>query len=155
MEWKGRSYKAADYEASDVLNQALSAATACLYGLVHAVVVSLGCSPGLGFVHVGHDRSFVFDVADLYKVELAVPVAFRIAATDSSDIGGDVRRAMRDAMHAAHLLERCAGDVGRLLLGESVEEAVVEADVVSLWDGERRLAAGQNFAPDWDEDVPW
>jgi CRISPR-associated protein Cas1 len=155
VDWKGRSYKAADYEASDLLNQALSAATACLYGLVHAVVVSLGCSPGLGFVHVGHDRSFVFDVADLYKVELAVPVAFRIAATDSPDIGGDVRRAMRDAMHSAHLLERCARDVGRLLLGDGVDDSVVEADVVSLWDGERRLAAGQNFAPEWDEDLPW
>ncbi len=59
------------------MNQALSAATTCLYGLVHAVVVALGCSPALGLVHTGHDRSFVYDVADLYKMDLAVPVAFQ------------------------------------------------------------------------------
>ncbi len=74
VEWSARDYRPDDFAGGDDLNQALSAATACLYGVVHAVIVALGCSPGLGFVHTGHDRSFVYDVADLYKMELAVPV---------------------------------------------------------------------------------
>lgn len=152
VEWKSRSYHSDDFEAGDDVNRALSAATACLYGLVHAVVVALGCSPALGFVHTGHDRSFVFDVADLYKMDLAVPVAFKVAATNSDDIGADVRRAMRDAMHEKHLLVRCAEDVHRLLGSAGEDETDISYDVVELWDRNLRVAAGQNYAED---DLPW
>lgn len=152
VEWKSRSYQSDDFEAGDDVNRALSAATACLYGLVHAVVVALGCSPALGFVHTGHDRSFVFDVADLYKMDLAVPVAFKVAATNSDDIGADVRRAMRDAMHEKHLLVRCAEDVHRLLGPAGEDETDISYDVVELWDRNLRVAAGQNYAED---DLPW
>ena len=62
------------------MNQALSAGHACLYGVAHAVIAALGCSPGLGFIHVGHERSFVYDIADLYKADLTIPIAFEIAA---------------------------------------------------------------------------
>lgn len=149
--WNSRSYRPDDFESGDELNMALSAATACLYGVAHAVIVALGCSPGLGFIHTGHERSFVYDVADLYKVEIAVPVAFRVVAGMSTDIGADVRRAMRDAIHDAHLLERCTRDVHRLLGsgGETDEDYAVE--VVELWDRRGNVAAGQNFA----DDVPW
>lgn len=129
---------------------ALSAATACLYGLVHAVVVALGCAPGLGFIHTGHDRSFVYDVADLYKVEIAVPVAFGVAAKGRDDIGADVRRAMRDAMHDAGLLVRCTQDVHQLLGSDGDTDRDYEVDVVELWDTRNRVAAGQNY-----EDPPW
>lgn len=152
VEWKSRSYQSDDFEAGDDLNRALSAATACLYGVVHAVIVALGCSPALGFVHTGHDRSFVFDIADLYKMDLAVPVAFQVAASQSDDIGGDVRRAMRDAMHAKHLLARCADDVHRLLGSAGEDQTDVSYDVVELWDRGLRVAAGQNYAED---DLPW
>lgn len=68
VDWDKRSYKVDDLDFSDPANQALTAATACLYGVVHATVAALGLSPGLGFVHTGNDRSFVYDVADLYKM---------------------------------------------------------------------------------------
>ena len=51
--WNGRLYRPDDFAAGDSVNQALSAGHACLYGLAHAVIVALGCAPGLGFVHVG------------------------------------------------------------------------------------------------------
>ena len=81
VNWDKRSYKVKDFTSSDPANQALTAATTCLYGVVHSVIAALGMSAGLGFVHTGHDRSFVYDVADLYKTSLAVPVAFECAAT--------------------------------------------------------------------------
>ncbi|WP_130837294.1 type I-E CRISPR-associated endonuclease Cas1e [Lachnoclostridium sp. Marseille-P6806] len=80
ISWKGRSYDAEDFAAGDPVNQALSAGNVCLYGLAHAVIAALGCSPGLGFVHVGHDCSFVYDIADLYKAEITIPVAFQTAS---------------------------------------------------------------------------
>jgi CRISPR-associated protein Cas1 len=154
--WNGRDYQPDDYGASDAINQALSAATTCLYGVTHAVIVALGCSPGLGFVHTGHERSFVYDIADLYKAELAIPVAFDAAALDLADIGSHVRRAMRDQMVEVRLLERCVKDVNWLLTGDTAAAASDEddvADVVMLWD-ERggAVAAGTSYPPggvDW------
>ncbi|WP_240322601.1 type I-E CRISPR-associated endonuclease Cas1e [Austwickia chelonae] len=142
--WSRRDYRTDDFEASDAVNMALSAATTCLYGAVHAVVVSLGCAPGLGVVHTGNDRSFVFDIADLYKVELAVPVAFRVVASESDDIPGETRRAMRDEIHAAKLLSRCAKDVQALLADSEAgdEVDVVEWDSLELWDGGARTVPG-------------
>jgi len=92
-----------------------------------------------------------YDVADLYKVEIAVPAAFKVVAEGSVDIGADVRRAMRDAMHDAHLMERCTRDIHRLLDsdGETDEDYLV--DIVELWDWRGSKASGQNYS----EELPW
>lgn len=129
--WNGRQYDPEDYASGDAINQALSAGHACLYGLAHAVIAALGCSPGLGFVHVGHESSFVYDVADLYKAETTIPVAFEIAAQEVDDVGTAVRRRMRDEMTKQHILERMTKDIQSLL---NAEEEPLEADVVRLWD---------------------
>ena len=57
--WNGRDYDPENFSDGDPVNQALSAGHACLYGAAHAVIQALGCSPGLGFVHTGHECSFV------------------------------------------------------------------------------------------------
>lgn len=152
--WSRRTYDVADFESGDDVNRALSAATTCLYGVVHAVVVALGCSPGLGFVHTGHVRSFVFDVADLYKAEIAVPIAFDTAARAPEDLPAETRRAVRDALYDGSILTRCAADVRRLLLpDDDGASAADDADVVQLWDGgERRVVGGSSYGED---DVPW
>lgn len=129
--WNGRQYDPEDYASGDAVNQALSAGHACLYGLAHAVIAALGCSPGLGFVHVGHESSFVYDVADLYKAETTIPIAFEIAAQEVDDVGAAVRRRMRDEMTKQHILERMTKDIQSLL---NAEEEPLEADVVRLWD---------------------
>ena len=129
--WNGRQYDPEEYASGDAVNQALSAGHACLYGLAHAVIAALGCSPGLGFVHVGHESSFVYDVADLYKAETTIPVAFEIAAQEVDDVGAAVRRRMRDEMTKQHILERMTKDIQSLL---NAEEEPLEADVVRLWD---------------------
>lgn len=153
IEWGRRSYDSLDFSSGDPVNQALSAATACLYGVVHAVVVSLGCSPALGIVHTGHERSFVFDVADLYKADLAIPVAFSVAASGTDDVPGDTRRAMRDAIHEHRLLQRCVRDV-QSLLAEGDTSLVEDWDVIYLWDGSGgRVAAGKDYAD--EVEVPW
>ncbi|MCW4353530.1 type I-E CRISPR-associated endonuclease Cas1e [Hoyosella sp. YIM 151337] len=156
VEWSRRDYDPNDFAASDDVNQALSAATTCLYGVAHAVIAALGCSPGLGFIHTGHDRSFVYDVADLYKAEVAIPAAFDIAAAGSGDIAGDTRRLVRDAVVREKLLTRCAQDIKSLLLPDAgPEEPEWEGDVVYLWDDQGPpLASGQSYA-ELDEDPPW
>src|SRR5207249_109763 len=74
--WTGRSYNRGSWSAADPVNRALSSATSCLYGVCHAAIVSAGYSPAIGFIHTGKMLSFVYDVADLYKPEIAIPIAF-------------------------------------------------------------------------------
>jgi CRISPR-associated protein Cas1 len=155
--WTRRDFDPDDFAGGSPVNQALSAANTSLYGVVHAVIVALGCSPGLGFVHTGHVRSFVYDVADLYKAEIAIPVAFEIAARDVIDVGAETRRAVRDRMKDGTFLETCVRDVRRLLLGggedvvEYGPEAFDDADVVMLWDGNGRAVAGGTSYAEFDE----
>ncbi|MFI9410166.1 type I-E CRISPR-associated endonuclease Cas1e [Nocardia gamkensis] len=151
--WSRRDYDPTDFDASDAVNQALSSATTCLYGIVHAVIVALGCAPGLGFVHTGHERSFVFDLADLYKAEFAIPAAFDAAAEGGDDVPAATRRAVRDAVHSGRLLERCCSDIYALLLPEEPDGAAEwDTDVVELWDRKGNVAGGISYG---DEDLPW
>lgn len=153
--WSRRDYEVEAFENSDPVNQALSAANTSLYGVVHSVIVALGCSPGLGFVHTGHVRSFVYDVADLYKVELTIPLVFDLAAEEPFDIGAEARRALRDRFHGGAFLDRCVRDIRHLLLpgddAETTEDDLAE-NVVRLWDGSRRTVAG---GTSYAEDTPW
>ena len=151
IEWTRRRYDPEDFTSGDPVNQALSAATTALYGITHAVIVALGCSPGLGFVHTGHVRSFVFDIADLYKAEHAIPCAFEVASMGYADIGAETRRAMRDRFRDGRLLERCARDIRRLLTHDELDESDGASDVVQLWDGgTRTVASGIDWGdPGW------
>ncbi len=133
VEWNGRNYDHTNYSASDPINQALSTANSCLYGIIHSVIVALGCSPGLGFVHTGHERSFVYDVADLYKAETSIPVAFQVVASGCSSIGPATRRRMRDTVASSHLMDRVAKDIRRLLLKDT-SDSDDYSDSLSLWD---------------------
>ncbi|ATL66776.1 type I-E CRISPR-associated endonuclease Cas1e [Nocardia terpenica] len=153
IEWSRRKFDPNDFTSGDLVNQALSAATTCLYGIAHAVVVALGCAAGLGFVHTGHERSFVFDLADLYKAEFAIPVAFDTAAEGGDDIPSATRRAVRDVVHAGNLLERCCKDIHALLLPDEPDAAQIwDTDVVELWDRKGNVAAGISYD---DEELPW
>lgn len=158
--WDRRNYDPDDFADGDAINQALSAANACLYGVVHGVVVALGLAPGLGFVHTGHDRSFVYDIADLYKAEISIPAAFLVVKdwefgdermARGSDLPSVVRRAVRDRIREVKLLNRIVADLLGLLgaRGEDLQHDVDgdEASRLGLWD-ERvgTVAAGVGYS---------
>lgn len=132
--WKGREYNPDDFLDASPINQALSAAHVCLYGVVHSVIAALGCSPALGFVHDGHERSFVYDIADLYKAEVTIPIAFEVAADSPEDIGAETRRRVRDAFLDGKIMERCARDVRKLLLEGLDAEEELDVGTMFLWD---------------------
>ena len=146
VEWTRREFDPEDYDAGSEINKALSAAHICLYGVAHAVIVALGCSPGLGFVHTGHERSFVYDVADLYKAELSIPVAFETAAACPEDIGSATRKNMRDALYDLSVMKRMVSDITGLLSLDD-DEGGGFVDDLMLWD-ERcgEVAAGRQYS---------
>lgn len=48
LPWNGRVYIPGDFSATDPLNQAVTAAAQCMYGIAQTTVTALGCAPGLG-----------------------------------------------------------------------------------------------------------
>jgi len=138
--WQGRRYDQDDWNWSDPINRALSAANACLYGLCHAAIVSAGYSAAIGFIHTGRMLSFVYDIADLYKTELSIPVAFRTVAEGPADVERRVRFACRDVFYESRLMQRILPDIAEVLdARDDLEESAgeLEGRAVSLADRTR------------------
>ncbi|HEX8237994.1 MAG TPA: type I-E CRISPR-associated endonuclease Cas1e [Abditibacteriaceae bacterium] len=126
--WTGRNYDRGTWNKADVVNRALSCANSCLYGVCHAAILSVGYSPALGFIHTGKQLSFVYDIADLYKSELTIPLAFEMAAQNPPQLERAVRYRMRDVFRDSNLLQRIIPDI-RKVLGEPKEEETSPLDL--------------------------
>ena len=113
--WRGRQYDRFNWEESNPSNRALSAANACLNGVCHSAIVSAGYSAGLGFIHQGKQLSFVYDVADLYKTTLTLPLAFATASEGHGQLERVVRKRCRDGFRRIGLLSRIIPDIQKLL----------------------------------------
>jgi CRISPR-associated protein Cas1 len=142
--WHGRRYDRSEWGRSDPVNRALSAANSLLNGLCHAAIVAGGYSPALGFIHTGKQLSFVYDIADLYKVEVTIPLAFQAVAVSPTHAEKEVRRLCRERFREARLLDRVLPDIDTLLqvglAGGEGEGAAADYDAdpalpSPLWDG--------------------
>lgn len=140
-----RSYDPEAWDSQDPVNLALSAANTCLYGIVHAAILALGCSPALGFVHSGNQQAFVYDIADLYKAELTIPLAFKLH--DAEDPEQQARRGFREGLRLFKLLPRMATDIQRLLVpDESTTTPDLDEQLVDLWDPvSGAISGGTNY----------
>ncbi len=133
VEWKSRNYDTSEWDKADIPNRCLSAATACLYGVTEAAVLAAGYAPAVGFIHTGKPLSFIYDVADIFKFETVVPVAFRVAAKSPHNAEQQVRLGCRDAFRETHLLERIIPTIEEMLAAGEIappaphEEAVPPA----------------------------
>lgn len=106
VQWQRRSYDPSHWDASDIPNRCLSAATSCLYGITEAAILAAGYAPAIGFIHTGKPLSFVYDIADLVKFETVVPVAFSVASKPNQNHERAVRLGCRDVFRKSRLLER-------------------------------------------------
>lgn len=150
--WSGREYVPGQpFDAGDDVNRLLSAGHSCLYAVCHAATVGIGASPALGFVHTGSAMSFVLDIADLYKAEYTIPLAFDLAAQGRVN-ERDARTAFRDKVADGRLMARIVRDIKTLLLGE--ESEFRDADVNELWDEKiGSVRGGLNWAADYGDRV--
>lgn len=146
IDWTKRDYDPNNYEDGSPVNKALSAANVALYGICHSVIVALGMSPGLGFVHTGHDKSFVYDIADLYKAEYTIPLAFKLASevTEDEDIGRLARLRLRDKCVDGKLMKKIVKDLQYLM--EINPEDDIKIETINLWDEKGKLVKyGVNY----------
>ncbi|ACF46434.1 CRISPR-associated protein Cas1 [Prosthecochloris aestuarii DSM 271] len=114
--WKGRQFTPGKFEIGDITNRILTSSNAALYGIICSAVHSMGYSPHMGFIHTGSPLPFVYDLADLYKENLSIDLAFRLTALmagtyDRHKIATEFRRRVIEM----DLLARIGPDIEEML----------------------------------------
>ncbi|WP_417607538.1 type I-E CRISPR-associated endonuclease Cas1e [Oceanimonas baumannii] len=121
VKWNGRRYDPKDWSKGDKVNQCISAATSCLYGITEAAILAAGYAPAIGFIHTGKPLSFVYDIADIIKFDDVVPKAFEIAGKSPASPDREVRIACRDIFRSSNTL-------GKLI--PLIEEVLAAGEIV-------------------------
>jgi len=93
-----------DTKAEDPVNTGLNLANSLLYGCAASACFAIGVNPALGVIHRGDARSLLFDLADLYKPSVSLPVAFK-AASEEEPLES-VRKMMRKEIHGQDMLKQ-------------------------------------------------
>jgi len=130
--WNSRNYDHTEWGSGDVPNRCLSSATASLYGICEAAILAAGYAPAIGFIHTGKPQSFVYDIADIYKFETVVPVAFRIAARFTGQPEREVRLACRDVFRQSKLLHRIIPGIEEILAAGEIPMPKVHEEAVEI-----------------------
>lgn len=128
--WKRRNYDHTQWGSGDVANRCLSSATACLYGISEAAILAAGYAPAVGFIHTGKPQSFVYDIADIFKFDTVVPLAFKIAAKNPYNPEREVRLACRDTFRQTKILQRIIPTIEQVLSAGEVLRPEKHAEAV-------------------------
>ncbi|MGD9975923.1 MAG: type I-E CRISPR-associated endonuclease Cas1e [Desulfatirhabdiaceae bacterium] len=132
VEWKQRNYDHTAWGSGDVPNRCLSSATACLYGITEAAILAAGYAPAVGFIHTGKPQSFVYDIADIFKFDTVVPVAFKIASRKPANPERDVRIACRDAFRQTKMLRRIIPTIEEVLAAGEIPIPAAHEEAVEI-----------------------
>ena len=103
--WKGRVFVPGKFELSDLTNRIITSMNAALYGILSSVVHSVGYSPHLGFIHSGSPLPFIYDLADLYKEDVCIDLAFG-------------------------LTQKLAGQYNKYTVADAFRERILERDIL-------------------------
>lgn len=131
VKWQARNYDQQQWDAADIPNRCLSAATSCLYGITEAAVLAAGYAPAVGFIHTGKPLSFVYDIADLFKFETVVPLAFHVASKVSFQPEREVRLKCRDMFRNSKLLSKIIPTIEDVLASGGVTPPEIPPESVA------------------------
>lgn len=122
LSWSGRSYDRSAPEAGDDLNRAVNYAAAVVRAAAMVATASVGAIPQLGFIHEDSGLSFCLDIADLYRDELTLRVAFgavRSVRASGADLEREVRRIGGAQMRKTKLVASMIDRIKSLLLEDA------------------------------------
>jgi len=128
--WQHRNYDHRKWSSGDLPNRCLSAATACLYGISEAAILAAGYAPAIGFIHTGKPQSFVYDIADIFKFDSVVPIAFATAAKTPDHPEMAVRHACRDHFRRSRILDTIIPSIADVLAAGGIEPPGIQAEQV-------------------------
>jgi CRISPR-associated protein Cas1 len=97
ISWSGRYYERENPDASDAPNQAMNHAATAMSAAATVAVASVGAIPQLGFIHEDSGQAFVLDIADLYRHDVTLEIAF-----------GAVQESLKGAVPLERLVRRRA-----------------------------------------------
>ena len=88
LPWQGRRYDRSHPDGADIPNQAINHVATFVECAADIAVAAVGALPPLGFIHEDSSNAFTLDIADLYRAEVTIPLAFRVArqAAEKSDL---------------------------------------------------------------------
>lgn len=93
--WEGRRYDRSNPNATDAPNQAINHAATFVECAADVAVAAVGALPPLGFIHEDSSNAFTLDIADLYRAEVTIPLAFKVARKALDDPTLIIERALR------------------------------------------------------------
>jgi len=145
--WKGRNYDVKDWDSGDIANKCISAATACLYGITEAAILAAGYAPAIGFIHTGKPLSFVYDIADIFKFDTVVPLAFKVASEFTKEPDRVIRKECRRIFTEKKILEKLIPTIQDILDAGGIEftDPVKAVVPVAIPLGERLGDAGHRY----------
>ena len=129
IEWTGRNYDQSSWGKANPVNRAISVCNSCLYGICHAAIVAAGYSAAIGFIHSDYILSFVLDIADLYKSDVTLPLAFQVAARSEEEIEGRCRHLCRDHFTKSGILKRIIPDIHEVLDATDTVKAELSSEL--------------------------
>jgi len=95
LPWEGRRYDRHQPEGADIPNQAINHAATFVECAADVAVAAVGALPPLGFIHEDSSNAFTLDIADLYRAEVTLPLAFRVARQALDNSGLNLERTLR------------------------------------------------------------
>lgn len=90
--------------------------------------------------------SFVYDIADLYKADLTIPLVFEKVAESEFELESRIRHRLRDKFHEQKILQRIVPDL-ETASNVKTDDTPIEFDFDAaalgvLWDGGDSLVTG-------------
>ena len=119
IDWHGRRYDRSSPNATDLPNQAINHAATFVEAAADVAVAAVGALPPLGFIHEDSSNAFTLDIADLFRVEVPLPLAFGAAKAAREGKGGslekEVRRRAAQAFKQQKLIPKMIDRIRELL----------------------------------------
>ena len=78
--WSGRRYDRDHPESADLPNQAINHAATFVEAAADIAVAAVGALPPLGFIHEDSSNAFTLDIADMWRADVTLPLAFSTVA---------------------------------------------------------------------------
>ena len=119
VEWKGRRYDRSNPESTDVINQAINHSATAVYAAARIATAAIGAIPQLGFIHESSGRAFSLDIADLFRSDVTLTIAFRAAKRciqrDDPDVESHTRRLAAKTLRKDDVIPEMIDNIKRVL----------------------------------------
>lgn len=132
IEWDGRHYDRSNPEAADIPNQAINHAATAVQGAAAIAVQALAAIPQLGFIHEDSGQAFVLDIADLFRDNITLHIAFTAAKKaingDETSIDRLVRREASIVFRKQEVIPAMIDKINQVLRTEETDGASSDRD---------------------------